>query len=431
MTESIKHFLLVCSGADLSVMGKEDCAIESNKYLGIGATILSTAVLASFSGGYALYTVFNSVPLSFLFGLLWGLIIFNLDRYIVSSIRKADLSGDLTRKQRVAQQLNEISRALPRLMLAIFISIVITKPIELRLFSNEISTEFENSKMQSGIEIQQQADSEFAQIGILEQRSKALKDDIRAKEKERYDLEQEKFGELDGWDGSRRAGPGPIYKQKESAFNRASAELNDLRRVNEVVIATTDQEIKTLKDQKETRIQNEKVAAEKPPGLLKRLEMLEKLKAKHPIIYWASSFIVLLFILLETAPIVVKLLSQRGPYDEIVETLEHKVRTSERKQRLELENDLDTGLSLNKNMRSRQLAAELELGRRTMASLETLAGPEILAAQMEIARLVTAEWKRAELQKLGFVAPIVPTGNGVDRGPRAYQTNPAAMAGEI
>ena len=85
--------------------------------------------------------------------------------------------------------------------------------------------------------------------------------------------------------------------------------------------------------------------------------------------------------------------------------MEHQVRTNEFKNRFELGDDTDTDLSLHSNMRARQLAAEIELSRRTMASLETLAGPEILEAQMEIARLITAEWRRAELAKLKARTP--------------------------
>jgi Domain of unknown function (DUF4407) len=425
MTFSIKRFLLGCSGADLTILGKDECAIEQNKYLGIGATILSTAVLASFSGGYALYTVFDSLPLSLLFGLLWGAIIFNLDRYIVSSLRKADLNGGLSRRERLAQKLNEVSRALPRLVLAVFISIVITKPIELRLFNHEIGTEFEKSKIDEAIEIQARADEEFAQIGTLEQKNLTLNNEINEKEKQKYDIQQQKFAELDGWGGSRRPGDGPIHKEKQRAFDRASAELEDLKRTNLPVIAKNDQEIEARKAQKELRIKSEKEEVEKPAGLLKRLEMLDKLKNKHPIINWASNFIVLLFILLETAPIFVKLLSDRGPYDEIFESMEHKVRATEEKKRFEVDDETDTDLSLSSNMRSRQLAAELELSRRTMASLETLAGPEILEAQLEIARLITAEWKRAEVKKLRFVAPTPPSGNGVGRGTtHASTSNP-------
>jgi hypothetical protein len=424
MESPIKRFFMMCSGANLGVLSKGECEIEQNKYIGIGATILSTAVLACFSGGYALYTVFNSVVLSIFFGLLWGTIIFNLDRYIVSSLRKANLDNELTIKQRIAAKLGEVSKALPRLALAIFISIVITKPIELKLFGNEITTEFEDSKMANGAEIERKANVEFARIGDLEQQNQHLNDEIRDKENERHDLEQQKFAELEGWGGSHRPGAGPIHREKQHAFERATAELASLRNTDQPVIDRNDQEIKTLKAQREERIRKEKEKSEADPALLKRMEMLDQLKEKHSIIKWASNFIVLLFILLETAPIFVKLLSERGPYDEIVETMEHKVRTNEFQNRFELGDDVDTELSLHSNMRARQLAAELELSRRTMASLETLAGPEILEAQMEIAQVITAEWRRAELEKLRVITPAAPSSNGSKRTAGAPHIDP-------
>src|SRR4051812_35234750 len=84
----LKKFFLICSGAGLEILNRPECSIELNKYMGIGATIFSTAALASLSGGYALFTVFRSIPMAICFGLIWGGIIFNLDRYIVSTIKK-------------------------------------------------------------------------------------------------------------------------------------------------------------------------------------------------------------------------------------------------------------------------------------------------------------------------------------------------------
>jgi len=84
----MKRFFWFCSGADLSILRTWDCSTEHNTYAGIGATIFLTAVLASISGGYALWTVFQSYPSSISFGILWGILIFNLDRYIVMSIHK-------------------------------------------------------------------------------------------------------------------------------------------------------------------------------------------------------------------------------------------------------------------------------------------------------------------------------------------------------
>src|SRR4029450_6028644 len=81
----MKRFFWLCSGADIAILQTWDCSTEHNTYAGIGATIVLTAVLASFSGGYALRTVFQSLPATVSLGILWGILIFNLDRYIVMS----------------------------------------------------------------------------------------------------------------------------------------------------------------------------------------------------------------------------------------------------------------------------------------------------------------------------------------------------------
>src|SRR5690606_40942160 len=109
----IKVFLWLCSGAFLPLLRRSPS--ESNKYLGIGAAVLFTGILAALSAGYALYTIFETVWISVLFALLWGLVIFNLDRFIVSSMRKRD--GIWT----------EWKLAVPRLVLAVLLALVISK----------------------------------------------------------------------------------------------------------------------------------------------------------------------------------------------------------------------------------------------------------------------------------------------------------------
>ncbi|WP_425595266.1 DUF4407 domain-containing protein [Pseudophaeobacter arcticus] len=75
----------MCSGADPDLL-IESPKSEQIKYAGIGGTIFFTAVMAFIAASYALFTVFDNVYLSIAFGLVWGLLIFNLDRYIVSTI---------------------------------------------------------------------------------------------------------------------------------------------------------------------------------------------------------------------------------------------------------------------------------------------------------------------------------------------------------
>ncbi len=104
MTNPIKRFFLFSSGATRLILDMKGCEVEHSKYVGIGVTIFFTAVLAALSGGYAMFTVFRNGWLALAFGMLWGLIIFNLDRFIVSSIRKKSIPTSAPLTERIAGQ---------------------------------------------------------------------------------------------------------------------------------------------------------------------------------------------------------------------------------------------------------------------------------------------------------------------------------------
>ena len=116
----LKRFFLLCSGVDSDIVNS--CSNgEQNKYAGIGATVFFTAVMAFIASSYALYTVFDNPYTAIAFGLVWGFLIFNLDRFIVSTIKKRD------------SFLDELIQASPRIVLAIIIAIVISKPLEIKI----------------------------------------------------------------------------------------------------------------------------------------------------------------------------------------------------------------------------------------------------------------------------------------------------------
>src|SRR3546814_13622318 len=126
--EKLTQFFWCCSGLQQSTVAKYPAV--HNKYVGIGATIFFTGLFAALSGGYALYFVFSgdggAIGYAVLFGLLWGLAIFNMDRYIVSSINK-NASG-----------IKQFMQATPRILLAVLIAIVIPRPLEITVFDKEI-----------------------------------------------------------------------------------------------------------------------------------------------------------------------------------------------------------------------------------------------------------------------------------------------------
>ena len=62
----------------------------------------------------------------------------------------------------------------------------------------------------------------------------------------------------------------------------------------------------------------------KSSDLLSRLEALGNISKNSNSVWWASTIITLLFVLLETSPVVIKLLTKRGPYDEIIDRIEYE-----------------------------------------------------------------------------------------------------------
>lgn len=145
----------MCSGADTDLLNDSPKS-EQIKYAGIGGTVFFTAVMALISGSYALYTVFDNPYVAIGFGIVWGLLIFNLDRFIVSTIKKRD-----NFKQ-------ELLQASPRIILAIIIAIVISKPLEMKIFEKEINqillTQKNEMTLQNKEQIAQQFTPEIARV---------------------------------------------------------------------------------------------------------------------------------------------------------------------------------------------------------------------------------------------------------------------------
>src|ERR1700761_4000391 len=121
-----RHFLWWCAGAYQRLL--KDCPSEHAKYAGLGGVILATFALASLSAGYAIYSVFDNPLWAFGFALLWGLIIFNFDRFLVSTMRKYGMS-----------RRRQVWIAAPRIVLALLIGITIARPLELKIFEKKIA----------------------------------------------------------------------------------------------------------------------------------------------------------------------------------------------------------------------------------------------------------------------------------------------------
>ncbi|KQB38532.1 DUF4407 domain-containing protein [Flavobacterium aquidurense] len=293
----LKQFFIVCSGADRDLL--EGCSEgEQTKYVGIGATVFFTAVMAFLASAYALFTVFDSIYPALIFGFVWSLLIFNLDRFIVSTIKKRDRFFD------------EFIQATPRIILAVIIAIVISKPLEIKIFEKEINTVLLKEKNEMELANKKQVGNYFkSDLDKNKAEIASLKNDILKKEKEVNALYSTYITEAEGTAGTKKLGKGPVYKEKREKHDASLQELAALKITNEAKIAEKEKTGKQLQADLDKKVSQTQPIIEGFDGLMARINALDKLP------WLPSFFIMLLFLAIETSPIIAKLLAPKGEFD--------------------------------------------------------------------------------------------------------------------
>ena len=310
----ISRFLVFCSGVHASLLKK--APTETQKYMGIGGTVLFTGILAALSAGYALFTIFQSLVPAVFFGLLWGLMIFNLDRFIVSSMRKRGKAWA------------EWKMAIPRLVFAVLLAVVISKPLELKIFEREINRKLDEKKTAFIAKSKEDLKAGFPEIKELETKIDTLKQEIiKAEEfrnllQQQYDLER--FGaKTDGTSG--KVGLGTNAKKKEEQLDAAQKALDEIKNFHRTKIDLFEEEIRSFTALKQAEFEKQQPGIDGFDGMAARIDALQLLTEESKAMNQANIFIILLFIAVETAPIFVKLISPRGPYDELLDLHEANV----------------------------------------------------------------------------------------------------------
>lgn len=300
----LQSFFILCSGADKNLL--EGCSQgEKTKFVGIGATVFFTAVMAFLASAYALFTVFDSVYPAIAFGLVWSLLIFNLDRFIVSTIRKRDkLSA-------------EFLQATPRILLAIIIAIVISKPLEIKIFEKEINTVLLKEKNAMALKNKKEV-ADYFKTDLDKNKAEVdkLKLEISTKEKEVNTLYETYISEAEGTAGTKKLGKGPVFKEKIAKHDLSKKELDTLQKTNLAKIAVLEKENKKLEADLDKKVTQNQPIIDGFDGLMARINALNSLP------WLPSFFIMLLFLAIETSPIIAKLLSPKGEYDYKLEDLE-------------------------------------------------------------------------------------------------------------
>jgi hypothetical protein len=324
----VMKFFWKAAGGDRYILERATYS-DQIKYMCLGGIVFATGAMAGLAGGYAFYTIFSpkedtaiqdtvhlpTVLLSIVFGIIWGLMIFNIDRFIVTSTGKGDGTEKIT--------WDEFKSAIPRIIMGAIIAITISKPIEIRMFQEEIKNKLYEKQLTL------QKDFEEKNTANFSERLSLVEKDLGDIAKQRNDLiERIKNAEnayTDNLMGRAKdilAGNGPLSKALKSQIDDLNSELDRFDEINKIKIEEANRKRKELLAAKEKVLATNDKVIKGLDGLLERIKLAHEVAG-----FWITLFITLLFLSIELTPIFFKLMLNKTPYDYLAENRDDLIRT--------------------------------------------------------------------------------------------------------
>jgi hypothetical protein len=475
----ISDFLAWLGGADRAVLAKVPSG--RGRFTQMGGVLLTTAGIAVLSMTFALHDAVN-VPwaLAAVLGLLWGVVILNLDRLLVLSM------GVVRGGRRM------FLMALPRFLMAFVLAVVISTPLVLRIFASDINaqlfimqqqTSAQQKKLEANSNEQHEANVlqgkittdgntlagqlpvnvtnpalQTAQSHVTTLRQQENTQQKQANQAfEAYQCEENGAGS--GCAGaSSRAGRGPRYEtdlreyqQDEQALQQTQSQLQSAK----AALKTDQSQLST--SQKSTLQTDQAKARAELPGLQKQLNQLNAylnsdaakgtkandadtgLLAQIQALFAASGknaalalthlFVFLLFFLIEILPVTVKLLMSMNKdtaYDIVARKSESRIIDAEKIDQAEArqihEQKSQVRLQVEADMRRR----EIDLGKQANQYVATEMKKILDVALQQWGAQVTSQLQGAGQPQTAPPGPMAP-GGPVVPGPRGMG-NPLSLA---
>ena len=426
----INEFLWSCAGVNKNVL--RQCPSDYAKYAGIGGTILFTALMAALSGGYALNFVFDNTDIAIAFGIFWGLLIFNLDRFIVNTMYSDG-------KHTISW--GEIRSGLPRIIMAIFLGIVISTPLELKIFEKEINVQMKNDikeELQAYIESDKR---EMDSLMVVRDSVKVAPLDIyivggigSIDNKIRQLLDEQNQAQKDFTDNNLRINQLRAQKQQLNALHTHQDSIKAYRintqitniivenrklsdRLSEIStqletnssdyktimdkareqrasdIASYDLRIRKLNDKIENGAKSYKTELEQNfGGLRAKMKAFSELRKKNTTTDIAAWFIMLLFVIIETAPTFFKMMMEDGAYDNLLNAEKHRVKVLSQQKVSDVNDHVNTEVQISTMKNQKRLEAEILANEEVLKKLATV--------QAELLNKAIDAWREEELKKI-------------------------------
>jgi len=338
---------------------------ERARFVQMALVLLTTASIAMVSMMFAMN---NGVGVSLIaaiaVGIFWGFVILNLDRYLVLSM------GHVRTGKRM------LGMALPRLLLAAVISLVIATPLTLRIFQHDIDVQVaktqatESSQMktleakslpaQEADQVQNKINSDKSILAghlPINVSNPQLQDEQTQVNQLQPKVTSAKTAEINAYEAwqcelygdgahcasaSDKAGSGPIAQAKQAIYEQDLDTYNTLNQQLQTAQSKLNTDEKNLGSAQSAQLAQAQTAAGKDlpieqaklagltaqvqqeqnsaqtsvnndNGILAQLSALSAASAANPVLKFAQLIVTLLFFLIEILPVTVKLLLNLAP----------------------------------------------------------------------------------------------------------------------
>jgi hypothetical protein len=255
-----------------------------------------------------------------------------LDRFIVSSTGKGDGESSIS--------LSELANATPRLFMAILLGLTISAPLETKIFSKEIEREWKLSMDQLALS------KKYEVTQIENDHNKELNEKVKKLEIDvaNQQIEVDKWGRAFADETTGKTGDDPGYgpeaEQMKEQLNESKAKLK--------ILEAQRDELRQLQGVNENQIKFKQDSAmnlikTSQPGFLDQIMMLERLSTQGKSVpkfdpstnqiikgseqeiygsaFWPIWLVRLLFMIIEIAPVILKLMLIKSPYDYMGENV--------------------------------------------------------------------------------------------------------------
>ena len=317
-SSSVMRFLWKCAGGDRYLLERATYS-DQIKYMCLGGIVFATGALAGIAGGYAFYTIFEprgsaienpidmqTVCTAIFFGIIWGLMIFNIDRFIVTSTGKGDGTEAIT--------MGELKSALPRILMGMIIAMTISKPVEIRMFKTEIDIKLREKQIEQ-------------QTIYIDKVNANFNEEIKNKDKELIKFDKDlglkigRHAELEKQyiEEARIITVGPRALAVKEQMDAVGKEISDIK--NNPEYSRIKKEKKIIEDRREKALADTEKVANGLDGLLERIKIAHEVAG-----FWISLFITLLFMAIELTPIFFKLMLTKTTYDYLAENRDELIK---------------------------------------------------------------------------------------------------------